>query len=313
MYEVLGLSKGASKDEVKKAYRKLAKKYHPDLNKEEGAQERFADIQSAYDVLSSDEKRRQYDQFGAYEDENGQWQAPGSGPTGGPGMGGMGGFDGFEGFARGGGPDFNIFEQFEREFRHHGGRGGDRRSSGPSRGANVESRAGVSFMEAALGGKRDITVTVDDVCATCDGSGGHPSKETRACSACSGTGKVRCRRRARPPQSLTHTRRLAGQRRPGRLHAVCLRVPSVLRQRPRAQDPLWHLQRLGHPAAPAHGGDQRARRRQRWRQAASARAGQCRPPRRSQGRPVREESSPRGPPRGSVTRGARAPAPRAGM
>lgn len=195
MYEVLGLSKGASKDEVKKAYRQLAKKYHPDLNKEPGAQERFSDIQSAYDVLSSDEKRRQYDQFGAYEDENGQWQAPGGGPTAGPGFGGMGGMGGFEGFARGGAtPDFNIFEQFEKEFRQHGGRGGqgDRRAStGPSRGANVESRAGVSFMEAALGGKRDITVTVDDTCSTCDGSGGHPSKDTRPCSACNGTGKVR--------------------------------------------------------------------------------------------------------------------------
>jgi len=162
-YEVLGISKGASNDEIKKAYRRLAKKYHPDVSTEENAIEKFKEVQEAYEVLSDDSKRAQYDQFGH------------AGPNQGFGGGDFGGGFGFE----------DIFSSF------FGGGGGRRRDpNAPRQGADLQYQVTLDFEEAISGKEMDIEIPAEDPCNTCNGSGAKPGTSKETCSHCSGTGQV---------------------------------------------------------------------------------------------------------------------------
>lgn len=166
-YEVLGLTKGASQDDIKKAYRTLAKKYHPDLNKEPGAEEKFKEINEAYETLSDEQKKARYDQYG-FDDPT-----QGFGGQGGAGFGGFGGFGGFE----------DIINQFF-------GGGGRRTSNGPSQGADVEKSLNITFEEAVFGCKKRIRITVDDECISCGGTGAASKSDIKTCSKCGGRGRV---------------------------------------------------------------------------------------------------------------------------
>ncbi|BCB04882.1 molecular chaperone DnaJ [Bacillus sp. KH172YL63] len=164
-YEVLGVSKGASKDEMKKAYRKLSKKYHPDINKEADADEKFKEISEAYEVLSDDQKRAQYDRFG-HTDPN---QGFGGGDFGG------GGFGGFE----------DIFNTF------FGGGGGRRRDpNAPRQGADLQYTMSLNFEEAVFGKDTEIEIPREEECDTCDGSGAKPGTKVNTCSHCNGSGQL---------------------------------------------------------------------------------------------------------------------------
>lgn len=168
-YEVLGLQKGASDDEIKKAYRSLAKKYHPDLNKEPGAEEKFKEINEAYETLSDPQKRSRYDQYG-FDD-----------PT--QGFGGAGGA-GFGGF---GGAGFGGFEDIINSFFGGGAR---RTSNGPHQGADVEKQMNITFEEAVFGCTKRVRVTVDDECMQCGGTGAASKSDVKTCSKCGGRGRV---------------------------------------------------------------------------------------------------------------------------
>jgi len=172
-YEVLGLDRNASEEDIKKAYRKLAKKYHPDLNPgDKAAEAKFKEINEAYEVLSDPKKKAQYDRFGhAGMDSNG--------------FGGFSGFGGgFEDFDFGGIGD--IFESF------FGGTGfGRSRSrSGPQKGADIKYSMEVSFEEAAFGTEKEISVNRMETCTTCGGSGAKPGTSPTTCTRCNGTGQI---------------------------------------------------------------------------------------------------------------------------
>lgn len=176
-YEVLGVNKDASDDELKKAYRKLAMKYHPDRNAggEKESEAKFKEINEAYEVLSDSEKRRMYDQFG-HAGVNG---APG-------GEGGFGG--GFSGF---GGFDDIFSEIFGGGF---GGGGG--RRQGPRKGADIRVNVNLTFMEAAFGVSKPIEFLRTEDCEHCHGSGAEPGSGTKTCPQCNGTGELRYAQRS---------------------------------------------------------------------------------------------------------------------
>ncbi len=165
-YDVLGIDKSASPEEIKKAYRTLARKYHPDVNKEAGAEEKFKEINEANDTLSDPDKRARYDQFGHND--------PGMGGAGFGGFGGGGGFGGFE----------DIINSFF-------GGGGQRSQQG--RGADVEKEMTITFEEAVFGCKKTIRITVDEECTTCGGSGAYSKNDIKTCDKCNGTGYVMIR------------------------------------------------------------------------------------------------------------------------
>jgi molecular chaperone DnaJ len=175
-YEVLGVAKGASDDEVKKAFRKLAVKHHPD--KEGGDEAKFKEVNEAYEVLKDKQKRQRYDQFG----HAGVGSATG-GANGNPfeGFGGMGGQNVHFDFGDGGLGD--IFGSF-----FGGGMGG--RQRGPVRGRDVEVELTLSFEEAVFGTEDDITLTLDDECEHCKGSGAEPGHSMKTCPTCKGAGQV---------------------------------------------------------------------------------------------------------------------------
>ena len=173
-YEVLGLSKGASAAEIKKAYRKLSKQYHPDINKEEGAEETFKAITEAYAVLSDDNKKAQYDQFGH--------AAFGNGGQGG--FGGAGGFGGgFQGFSGGFDDLGDIFSSF------FGGGGGRRNPNAPRQGEDLLHRMHISFEESVFGTKKTIKLRKDVECDHCHGTGAKDSSSVTTCQRCHGTGQ----------------------------------------------------------------------------------------------------------------------------
>ncbi len=175
-YEVLGLSKGASDDEIKKAYRKLAKQYHPDLHPGDAeAEKNFKEVNEAYSVLSDADKKAKYDQYGhaAFD----------------PGSGGFGGGSGFGGF---GGMDFDVGDIFSSFF---GGGGGARRSNGPVQGNDREARVTLTFEEAAFGAKKEIIYNRVEKCQSCDGSGAAAGTTPKTCPKCGGTGSVRVQQR----------------------------------------------------------------------------------------------------------------------
>ncbi len=169
-YEVLGLEKGASDDEIKRAYRKLAKKYHPDMNPgDKDAEAKFKEVGEAYEVLSDADKKARYDQFGfAGVDPNFNPNA------------------GYGGFGGGGGFDFgSIFNDF------FGGGGGQSRRNAPQKGDNVVAQVEVSFEEAAFGCEREVSVGRIEPCAECSGTGAAGGSQPETCPDCHGTGQVR--------------------------------------------------------------------------------------------------------------------------
>ena len=172
-YDVLGVSKGASGDEIKKAFRKMSKKYHPDLHPgDKDAEAKFKEVNEAYQVLSDDEKRQRYDQFGH------------AGVDGNAGFGGQGGFGGFDMGDLG-----DIFGDI------FGGFGGGRqRRNGPKRGSDLSQYINLSFEEAAFGCKKKINITKNETCSDCGGSGAKKGTQPVTCSQCNGTGQVQQRR-----------------------------------------------------------------------------------------------------------------------
>ncbi len=164
-YEVLGVSRTASAEEIKRAYRRLARKYHPDVNKDPGAEDRFKEINEAYEVLSDERRRARYDRFGHAGVQNG----------------GMG--DGFEGFG------FGIDDIFESFF------GGMRTSASarrrPQRGQDLRYDLTITFEEAVFGCEKEIEVSRSETCPTCHGSGAKPGTTPLRCRECGGSGEVR--------------------------------------------------------------------------------------------------------------------------
>jgi molecular chaperone DnaJ len=169
-YEVLGVARDVDKEEIKRAYRRLARKFHPDVNKEEGAEERFKEINRAYEVLSEPEMRARYDRFGE----------AGVGSAAGPGFQDLSDLGGFA----------DIFESFFSGFS--GGAGQTtRRRGGPTRGDDLRLDLKLDFREAVFGGEKEIRISHLETCTTCVGSGAKPGTRPRTCTTCSGSGQVR--------------------------------------------------------------------------------------------------------------------------
>lgn len=162
-YEILGVSRGASEEEIRRAFRRLARQHHPDVNKDPDAEARFKQINEAYEVLSDAEKRRMYDRFGH------------AGPHG-FGMGGKGGFE-----------DFGFGDIFETFF----GMGRATSAHRPQRGADLRYDVTISFEEAIFGAERELEVPRLEVCPDCSGTGAQPGTRPERCPVCGGTGEVR--------------------------------------------------------------------------------------------------------------------------
>jgi len=176
-YEVLGVSKNATDDEIKKAFRKLAKKYHPDVNRDNSkeAETKFKEANEAYEVLSNTERRAQYDQFGHAAFDG---SAGGAGGFGG-GFGGSGGFGDIFDMFFGGGSQGGF-----------GFGGGGRRQNGPERGADLRYDLEIEFSEAAFGKDLEITIPRTEKCSTCKGSGAAEGSNPETCPQCNGSGQV---------------------------------------------------------------------------------------------------------------------------
>ena len=166
-YDRLGLSKDASQDEIKRAYRKLSKKYHPDINKEPGAEEKYKEILEAYETLSDAQKRAAYDQYG---------------PDGANGFGGQGSFGGFDGGAGFGG--------FEDIFSSFFGGGATRNPNAPRQGDDLQYRVNLSFEEAVFGAEKEIHYNREVTCKTSSGSGAKPGTSPVTCGRCHGHGVI---------------------------------------------------------------------------------------------------------------------------
>lgn len=176
-YEVLGLSKSASDSDIKKAYRKLAKKYHPDANPDnKEAEVKFKEVTEAYEVLSDADKRAAYDRYGHAAFEQG-------------GAGGFGGFSGFGGFDSG---DIDLSDILNGMFGggFGGFGGGGRRPRGPRPGKDIHQTLRVTFEEAAFGCEKELTISTAETCKTCHGSKAKPGTEATTCSKCKGTGRI---------------------------------------------------------------------------------------------------------------------------
>lgn len=183
-YEVLGVNKNATDDELKKAYRKLAKKYHPDANPDNKAEAeaKFKEVNEAYEVLSNPQKRQMYDQFGTADPQ-------GFNGTGGPFGGNGGGYysyttsgSGFDGFG-------DIFGDLGDLFGFGTGRS-SKAQNGPSKGANLNYDVNLTFEEAYSGVNKEINITRNEKCTTCSGTGARPGTHPETCSVCGGKGTV---------------------------------------------------------------------------------------------------------------------------
>jgi len=168
-YEVLGLTKSASPEEIKKAYRQKAKQYHPDVNKDdENSADKFKEVAEAYEILSDSQKRAAYDQYGHDAFDPSRM----GGGFGGADFGGAGGFG-------------DIFDLF------FGGGGGGQRRRGPQRGADREVRLDISFEDAVFGAEKEMEILRVENCDKCGGSGAEPGSKPKTCTHCQGTGQVR--------------------------------------------------------------------------------------------------------------------------
>lgn len=174
-YEVLGISKSAQDSEIKRAYRKLAKQYHPDANPDnKEAEAKFKEITEAYEVLSDADKKAAYDRYGHAAFEQG----------GGAGAGGFGGFGGFDG-------DIDLGDILNGMFGGgFSGGSGRRRPRGPRPGADIRQTIQINFEEAAFGCEKEISINTSEVCNTCNGTKAKPGTSTSTCSKCGGTGRV---------------------------------------------------------------------------------------------------------------------------
>ncbi|MDR0854277.1 MAG: molecular chaperone DnaJ [Clostridiales Family XIII bacterium] len=179
-YEVLGLKKGATDDEIKKAFRKKAMQYHPDKNPgDKSAEDKFKEVNEAYGILSDKEKKNLYDQYGH----------AGVDPNAGFGGGGAGGFGGFSGFSGGGG--FDAGDLFGDLFGGmFGGGGGGRRRNGPKKGRDLQQGIKITFKEAAFGTKKKIKMTKQEDCPSCGGNGAKDGTAKHTCPTCNGSGQV---------------------------------------------------------------------------------------------------------------------------
>lgn len=195
LYEILGIGKTATDQEIKAAYRKSALKWHPDKHKgEKEAEKKFKEINQAYEVLSDKKKRQQYDTFGAVPGQNGfpggSYGGAGGGPGGyASGFSGQGGFD-FSDFTNGASGFADIFETF------FGGnsRGGSKSRSAKSssqRGNDIEATIKISFEDAAFGCEKELEITKSDICTHCKGNGSEPGSAIITCKICNGTGEIR--------------------------------------------------------------------------------------------------------------------------
>ena len=173
-YEVLGVGRDADDAAIKKAYRALAKKYHPDMNPGDAdAEKKFKEASEAYAVLSDPDKRRQYDQFGHAAFEGG--------------AGGAGGFGGFD-FN---GADFSdIFGDIFGDLFGGGGRRGGRANNGPMKGSNIRKSIRITFEEAVFGCEKELDLVLKDPCSTCNGTGAKPGTSPETCPKCGGKGQV---------------------------------------------------------------------------------------------------------------------------
>ncbi len=188
-YKILGVSRNATKEEIKRAYKRLAKKYHPDINKDPGAAEKFKEINEAAQVLGDDEKRAQYDQFG---DVDAFKRASG--------------FSGFD--ASDFGFDFTDFASFDfgdifDRFFGGGGIFGTRRKRGPSRGVDIRYDMEITLEEAAFGTEKEVSIPRNEVCMECNGTGAKTEEDIIDCPSCNGTGFIR--RTQRTPFGLFST------------------------------------------------------------------------------------------------------------
>lgn len=181
-YNILGVSKTATDDEIKSAFRKKAKEFHPDINKSADAEAKFKEVNEAYAVLSDKQKRTNYDKFGTAE----------PGANFGGGAGGGTGFGGFGGFGNGaGGFDFNFggFNGFEDLFSMFGGGSQTRKSN--NAGEDINIRINLSFQEAVFGAKKRVSITRVKPCPTCNGTGAKNKEDVQTCPYCKGTGQIR--------------------------------------------------------------------------------------------------------------------------
>ena len=168
-YELLGVARDADADTLKRAYRRLARQYHPDVNKDPGAEDRFKEIGRAYEVLNDPQTRSRYDQFG---------EAGLGGAAGMPDMGDMGGFA-------------DLFETFFSGFGGAGPAGGGRRRSGPRQGDDLRLDLSIDFREAVFGIEKEVQIRHLETCGTCNGSGAKSGSGPTTCGTCSGAGQVR--------------------------------------------------------------------------------------------------------------------------
>ncbi len=179
-YDVLGVNKSAADAEIKKAYRKLAKQYHPDANPDnKEAEAKFKEVTEAYEILSDGDKKAAYDRYGhaAFE----------QGGAGGPG-GGFGGFGGFDG-------DIDLSDILNGMFGGGFGGGGRRRPRGPMQGDDIRQTVQLSFEEAAFGCEKELSVNTSETCSTCNGTKAKPGTSSSTCSKCGGTGRIRVTQR----------------------------------------------------------------------------------------------------------------------
>lgn len=187
LYAILGVTREASAEEVKSAYRKLARKYHPDVNKAKGAEEKFKEISAAFEVLGDEQKRKLYDEFGPEALRQGfnaeaarQYRRYGGGP-GAPSSGG-GGVGGSPFGGMGGGDFSDILNDLFRQSRSHPQR---------AAGADIQADIEVDLKDAALGAERDISIDRPSECGSCHGSGAAPGSRPRVCTVCGGSGRMK--------------------------------------------------------------------------------------------------------------------------
>ncbi len=176
-YETLGVSRDASQDEIKRAYRKLSKKYHPDLNKAPDAEQKFKDISEAYETIGDADKRAQYDQYGS---------------AGSQGQGGFGGGQGFGGFG-GGGQSFGGFDDIFSQF-FGGGGGQSANPNAPRQGSDLQYQMDLKFEEAVFGKETTISYSREAMCHTCNGTGAKPGTTPDTCHKCHGSGYIQVTR-----------------------------------------------------------------------------------------------------------------------
>jgi len=179
-YSILGIEKSAGQDEIRSAFRKLAIKYHPDKNKgDKAAEEKFKEINEAYQVLSDPQKRSNYDQFGTSEFDGG--------PQGAQGFGGFGGFGGFD-------SDFGGFGDIFDSIFGGAGRGTRSRRSQAEPGADLEYNLNLTFEEAVFGCEKEVSINRNEKCETCNGTGAKKGTSPKTCDKCGGAGQIRVQR-----------------------------------------------------------------------------------------------------------------------